>query len=478
MSTQPPRPNLILITTDQQRFDTIHRLGQQAVFTPNLDYLCDQGVAFTNATADCPICVPSRATIMTARHGFRQGLTANAARDPMPYAEHPTLPGLLRQVGYQTRAIGKMHFHPMRAHYGFDHMELPYDYLRERRRFGGPVEQPMAHGMSQNDTAPGFSTVPENLSLTHWIAERSAEFLATRDPTRPFFLWTSFTKPHPPLDCDPNYWALYGDIDLPSAVTDADWHDGPSTLPAGFAQPTRMLNQLDTYRPDLVRAVRRAYYASLTQVDYNLGLLLGGLREHGLLGNTWIVFTADHGEMLGDHHMAAKATFFAGSARVPMIVRPPSAPFADATEAMGRRSDALACLADVMPTFLSRAGVDLPEGIDGIDLMAQAGLADGPARTRDQLPGRCGEQLMLQRGPLKATCAFHDPDARLVFDVHEDPYDQRDLLRAGRPEAAELMDELLAFGREQEPQHQPEAHRPGWRWPGHHRTDHPCDVLH
>ena len=474
MSTRTDRPNLLLITTDQQRFDTIHRLGQGAIFTPNLDWLCDQGVAFTNAYADCPVCVPSRATIMTGRHGYRQGLTANAMREVMPYAEHPTLPGLLRDSGYQTRAVGKMHFGPMRGHFGFEHMELPYDYVLERQRFGGPAEQPMAHGMSQNDIAPGFSSVPENLSLTHWIAQHSADFIETRDPTRPFFLWTSFTKPHPPFDCDPNYWALYDDIDLPEPVTDADWHNGPDGLPRGFAQPMRMLNNADQYRPDLIRNVRRAYHACITQVDYNLGLILGALRENQLLGNTWIVFTADHGEMMGDHHMAAKATYFEGAARVPMLVRPPAAPFSDATPVMGTRSDALACLADLMPTFLNRAGVASPDGIDGLDLMDQAA---GDA-SRDTLRGRCGEQFMLRRGTRKALAAFHDDASRLVFDVADDPGERRDLLRAGDAGAESMMDELLAFARSEDPPAMEQSHGPGWRWPGHHDTRYPSDVLH
>ena len=194
------RPNLLLITTDQQRFDMLGRAGNSCVFTPHLNWLCDQGVRFTRAYSDCPICMPARATIMTGRHGYRQGLITNTSR-PIPAAEHPTLPGVLTDAGYQTRAVGKMHFNPVRAHYGFEHMELPFDYVREMQRAGRGAEVD-GPGLGQNEMEPGFNTIDEARSQTRWIVDRSIDFLETRDPTRPFFMWTSFTKPHPPFDCD------------------------------------------------------------------------------------------------------------------------------------------------------------------------------------------------------------------------------------------------------------------------------------
>ena len=123
------RPNLLLITTDQQRFDTIHAAGNGSIFTPHLNWLCDTGVRYTSAYADCPACAPSRATIMTGLHGHSHGQTGNDRTTPM--AGRPTLPTLLTAAGYQTRAVGKMHFHPVRAHYGFEHMEILPDYYRQ-----------------------------------------------------------------------------------------------------------------------------------------------------------------------------------------------------------------------------------------------------------------------------------------------------------------------------------------------------------
>ena len=190
------QPNILFITTDQQRFDTIAALGYDHMITPQLDWLCDEGIAFTRAYSSSPVCVPARATIMTGLHGDSTGCTSNK-RDLKPLANHPTLPQLLTKAGYQTRAQGKMHFRPSRCHYGFEQMELEADYYRHMSKQGINVSR---HGLALNQIAPGRASVPHGQSATEWVADRSIDFLETRDPTRPFFLWTSFEEPHPPFN--------------------------------------------------------------------------------------------------------------------------------------------------------------------------------------------------------------------------------------------------------------------------------------
>ncbi|MFW5829565.1 MAG: sulfatase [Planctomycetota bacterium] len=147
---------------DQQRFDTIHALGNDCIFTPHLDWLVDQGISCTRAYADCPICIPARATIMCGRHGFSTGLTANTGRI-QPLREHPTLPGILTAAGYQTRAVGKMHFRPERRHYGFEHMLLSADYHREMSRL--PLhERPLRNGIGHNEMVPLIGSVADSRS--------------------------------------------------------------------------------------------------------------------------------------------------------------------------------------------------------------------------------------------------------------------------------------------------------------------------
>ena len=313
------RPNFLLITTDQQRFDTIGAAGNRSIWTPHLDWLCDSGIRFSRAYSDCPICAPARATIMTGLHATTHGQLDNGGSSPM--AVPPTLPQILTGQGYQTRAQGKMHFIPLRAHYGFETMRLLPDYYRAMERRGGP--RPKQHGIGENELVPVFSGIAPQDSVTNWIADESIDFLETRDETRPFFLWTSFSKPHPSLDAPREFWELYDGLEMPDPVT-GDWSQSLADVPRGFLGSTRHLNNIDRYSAAQIRAVRRAYYACITHVDYTLGLLFARMREMGLLENTWIVFASDHGEMLGDHHLGAKSVYFEGSSHVPLLVRPPS----------------------------------------------------------------------------------------------------------------------------------------------------------
>lgn len=481
------RPNILLITTDQQRYDTLQALGNPAIFTPHLNFLAAQGVSFTHCYTDSPMCIPARQTIMTGRHGAtnRQALGPECERVSMH--DLATLPGLLTTAGYQTRAVGKMHFHPPRAHYGFEHMELLEDYYREREKHDGHP-RPMDHGLGQNEMSPGFATVDESRSLTRWTVDRSVDFLETRDDTRPFFLWTSFAKPHPPLDCDPKYWRLYDDIDLPEPVF-GDWSQTVEDLPPGIAAPSWSISQADHLSPQQLRAAKRAYYACITQIDYNLGYLFARLRELEMLDNTWIIFTSDHGEMLGDHHLGAKFVPLEASARVPMIVRPPAAPWTR-HPLQSTRSDALVCLADLLPTCANLAGVDLPRDIalDGIDLLE----ANEGRSGRDRLFISYNYAYGLVEGGYKYIYTARD-NAELLFNLAADPHEQRELIRAGA--AGDVHLRMRAAMIEWLERHVPEVTRhgelvghgepptrrdeqSGGAWPGFHSRRERADVLH
>jgi len=479
----PDRPNIILITTDQQRFDTIAWHGNRSIFTPHLNWLARQGVSYTRCYSDSPICVAARNTIMTGRHGYTNGLTSNSSA-VRPMEQHPTLPGVLTDHGYQTRAVGKMHFTPTRCHYGFEHMQILEDYYRWLNRLG-THHRAMDHGIGQNEMEPTMATVPESLSLTHWTVDRSIDFLETRDPTRPFFMWTSFSKPHPPWDCDPKYWQLYDGMTMPEPVR-GDWASDPDTMPRGMMQPTYSLNAVNRFGPQQVAAARRAYYACISQIDYNLGILFGRLREMRLLDNTWIIFASDHGEMLGDHGMGAKCTALEGSAHVPMLIRPPTGDWTP--HAMQQTTcDRLVCLADIMPTCLNWAGVDQPEGIDGLDLLDQAA---GKAQ-RDTMHVACTKHFGLIEGDDKYVYTALG-NGELLFNLADDPMETRDLIRGGQ--AAEphrrLRQRMIEFltghmpdavkdgqlvGTDPAPT---EADVAGMAWPGLHTTNERADVLH
>ncbi len=479
------RPNILLITTDQQRFDTIASLGNPFIDTPHLDWLVDEGICYTRAYADCPICMPSRATIMTGKAGYALGLTGNS-NEHFPLARETTLPELLGRSGYQTRAQGKMHFHPVRAHYGFQTMELPMDYYRERHRLSvGSASLPKEHGVGENEMQAVISTVHENESLTHWTVSRSVDFLETRDPTRPFFLWTSFTKPHPPFDPPANYWALYANRPMPEPVA-GEWSADVSTMPQGLLEPTYMLNNVQRMSPEQLANTRRAYYACITHIDYTLGLLFARLRELELLESTWIIFTSDHGENLGDHHMGAKSNFMEGSAHIPMIIRPPAGPW-ETKAAAGRSVTTPVSLADVMPTILARAGFDAGAGqsFTGTDMLGFLATPD-PERA---IFGESGRFLAIMTERLKYQYCVRG-GAELLFDLATDPGERHNLV--GRPEAVSrceamkrrLIDHLTARGSRFVTDGrlvvEPAPDGPGdvARWPGFHSTTQESDVLH
>jgi len=477
------KPNILLITTDQQRFDTIQALGNQHIYTPHLNWLVDEGITFTRCYADSPICMSSRATIMTGTHGYTNGLTGNN-NNIIPMRDRPTLPGILTSSGYQTRAQGKMHFHPLRANYGFEHMELPLDYYRSLA--GGP-HKPKGHGVGENEIEPVISTVDEVHSATYWTVNRSIDFMETRDDTRPFFLWTSFAKPHPPFDPAYNYWALYQNKILPSPIK-GDWSVNPNEAPQGFYSSSYMLNNGYRMSEEQIMDSKRAYYACITQIDYTLGLLFARMREMELLENTWIIFTADHGDMMGDHGLFAKSIFLEGSAHIPMIVRPPSGSW-ERGELKGKRCNSLITLADVMPTILSLAGVEREDiELDGCNIMDFAGL-NTHANIEDRVfYGNCADTYFaVMKDGFKYNWA-RQGDESLLFNMTLDPLEQHDLSKINPALAAEMKNlltnkmhlcnpELVKDGKLTvlPPITSPDSVS---KWPGFHSTLFPADVLH
>jgi hypothetical protein len=169
--------------------------------------------------------------------------------------EEETLPTHMRALGYQTAAIGKMHFTPQRRRHGFEEMVLPDDYYREVAR-SGEIQQPMRHGLGQNELHPTMATVPESRTLTAWTADRCADYIRhRRDPAKPFLLWCSFSKPHPPLDPPEPYYSMYKDAPIPDPVV-GGWADD-AHAPAAFRH-WRQCRGYDLMTKPQLRAARAA----------------------------------------------------------------------------------------------------------------------------------------------------------------------------------------------------------------------------
>lgn len=433
----PQRPNIVLILTDQMRGDCLSVSGHPVVETPALDILARRGIYFTASYSSCPSCIAARASIFTGLRPTTHGRLGY--RDQVPWRYETTLPGELSAAGYQTHVIGKTHFYPQRAHLGFHSVEsyegwqkFDRDYVNDyhewlRERTNGRLEE-ADHGVDGNSWYARPSHLPEELHCNTWVVTRAVEFLRRRDPTRPFFLNLSFHRPHPPVDPPAVFWDLYADRELP-----------PVPVGSWAAQNDVPVNDLNAWRgrlPERMLArLRRGYYAQIAHIDNQIGRLLIALRRHRA-GPTWIVFTSDHGEMLGDHHLFRKTFAYEGSARTPLVICPP--------EGCGRRMcGAPVGQEDLMPTLLEAAGAEVPPGVEGRSLLPLLEQSPEEAGWRSYVHGEHSACYAPDHGMQYLTdgrvkYVWHTQSGcEQLFDLESDPEERTDL--AADPEYGDLL---------------------------------------
>ncbi|SEE25770.1 arylsulfatase [Ruania alba] len=450
------RPNIVVVCTDQWRGDALSVAGHPIVKTPTLDRFANRGVRFTNAYSATPTCVPARMALMSGLSQHAHGRLGY--QDGIPFDADPTLPSALRDAGYQTQAIGKMHYSPERVRIGFDDVTLHDGYLHAARgkergvewyddylvwlrdQAGEPaVSDYFDDGVNCNSVTARPWDRPERLHPTNWAVTESIRWLYRRDPTRPFFLYLSFHRPHPPYN--PPRWAFeqYLDPSLPD-------HEPPVGDWAEYFEAHRddhddqaNVAQYDTQTRNRARA---GYYGNITHIDHQMNRFLESLQEFGVADNTYVLFTSDHGEMLGDHHLWRKGYPYEGSARVPMLLTGPDIP-------AGQVLDDVVELRDVMPTLLTAAGVDVPEQVEGVPLQhafAAGADPDGGARVREALHGEhvlLGESIQWIRSGDHLYVWFSGTGREQLFDVAADRDQVRDL--AAAPEAQGRLAELRAL---------------------------------
>lgn len=410
------RPNIVLITADQWRGDCLgYRKGRHPVMTPHVNQLAAEGVAFQRAYVECPVCMPQRVTTLTGQVASRFGLPHNFTQRP-PIDSTRTLPGrLTREAGYQTKAIGKMHFVPARARFGFEHVTLhPNDYViwLEEQGYGGAYR---GHGLGGNEVYPTTYPTPAEYTHTHWIVENGVRFLRERDPEHPFFLWMVFEAPHSPFDPPPPFDRLYDNLTVPKPIQ-GDWVGGDADPPT-FRQRRAMM-KYDELTEEMVRESRRRYYGQISHIDYTLGRFLGELRSQGLYDDTVVIFTSDHGEHLGDHGLFGKTTYLTGSADVPLVMRFPEwVPMARPN----LRIETPVLSADICPTLLDLAGLEPTDNVDGISLLPM--LAQGAGGERIV----CGEYGRAENANAFATDGsfkyiyYTKGGVEQLFDGEDDP---------------------------------------------------------
>ncbi len=442
---QPENPNVLLICTDHWSDLFTRPGGHPLVMTPTIDQLARSGTRFTQAYSACPSCIPARKSLMTGMRARTHG--DRVYRDGVPMPPVPTLAQCFRDAGYQAHAVGKLHVWPQRDRIGFDDVLLEEQgrhtfrdipegvaddwelYLMEQGYTGAEY----ATGMCHNDWLARPWHLPERCHAVNWAAREMCKVIRRRDPRKPGFWYLSFSAPHPPLTPLPCYLDMYRDMEIDAPAT-GDWSGTFEDLPYYLqtrAYPPALFGAPQTE----VNLARRAYYATLTHIDHQIRTVIGYLREAELLHNTVIAFTSDHGHMVGEHGLWCMTPFYEASAKIPLIIVPPTG--CDRL-GIGVEDDRFAEFGDLMPTLLELAGIPLPPQVDQISLLSD--------RKRDYLYGEHGEnslaQRMIRRGRFKLIY-YPVGNCTQLFDLAADPRETRNL--AQDPEHAAEVRELQAL---------------------------------
>ncbi len=438
MATQE-QPNILLVMADQLAPQFTGAYGHRIVKTPNLDRLAERGVRFDAAYSPCPICAPARACMMTGQYTSTNGVYDNGA--PLA-SDNLTFAHALTLAGYDTVLSGKMHFvgpdqlHGFRAR--FVRNIYPADFRWTASREGPPVRQPLAFGERPGNFRHAWQYLASGVHVgsyngmlaydeeTQFRAieylrvqgHRQREAIANGREYQPFLLCASFHHPHPPFHAPEEFWNLYKDADIDLPEYPENLEETYSTLDR-WANIMYSADEIDIRKPEDLRVVRRAYYALTSYIDHKLGQLLDTLRQYGLDRNTVVVFTSDHGEMLGEKGMIQKCNFYEHSARVPLVVS-----FPDGRGA-GRVVREPVNLVDIAPTLCDIGAVDpeIQQGeFDGTTLLP---LIDGQSQpdrvTFSEMHTNCvySTCFMVRQGSYKYThVTGHD---RQLFDLSTDP---------------------------------------------------------
>lgn len=416
--------NILFLMADQLAATYLPAYGHKVVQAPNLSALADRGTVFDSFYTNAPLCAPSRFTMMAGALPKRIGAFDNAADFG---SDVPTFAHYLRAAGYRTTLTGKMHFCGPDQLHGFeerlttDIYPADYGWTPDWRHF--EVRPSWYHNMlSVTQAGPAIRSNQLDFDdEVTYTARRHLYDVARSADQRPFCLTVSWTHPHDPYAAQPELMARYraDDIPLPT-VKQGDVPLDP------HSKRLRHVSDMDNYEvtDEHIRNARHAYFANITYIDTQVGILMQALKETGLDENTVVVFTADHGDMLGERGLWYKMSWFQDACRIPLIVSAPG------TFKSGRVASSVSSI-DLLPTLAEiandGAGFTPAEPIDGRSLLPHLNRTGG----HDEVIGEyCGEGaiaplLMIRRDNWKYVCSTPDPDQ--LFDLKADPYEKTNL---------------------------------------------------
>ena len=432
--------NVLFIISDQHNVRAMGCSGNPEVKTPVLDQLAADGVRFSNAFCQTGQCCPSRYTIWTGRYAHSHGCRWNNVPEPL---EEVTVAEVFREAGYATATIGKHHMMHSPTEHGFDLVIDQPDYRAFLEAEGQPPMLRSVVKMQQPSGAyTGISRAPNKYHPAGYWAARTIDFLKDHQE-KPFCAWLSFYGPHTPIIPSERWAAMYE----PDEIT------LPENYPPELTSQPRMMEtakkKFRNLTPGHHREMLARYYGFVSQIDYNIGLVLDELERLDLADNTLVVYTADHGEMAAEHGAWTKFVLnYDATVHVPMILRMPG------VLPKGKVVDDLVGLIDLLPTLCELTGRRVPEKVQGTSLV---GLAQGEAvEWREVIfseigyPGRASGRCVLARSRTRAYIHhenYGQPFEEL-FDVTNDPWQKRNVI--DRPEYARSVADLKQAIREWE----------------------------
>ena len=420
------RPNVLILFSDQQRFDTVNAAGFHHMLTPNLDRLANAGCIYMNAHSSNPVCMPARHDMLTGLTARAHGYYGNNHKNPIKDYGIPTLPRIFSENGYRTVAVGKMHFSPPRMHHGFSEMFLMEEILAVRQddQYACYLEQEgLGHIQNLHGVRPHIYHIPQNAQTdekhhgTTWVADKAIDWLKTNNG-HPFFMMCGWIQPHPPWNIPTEFDGIYSGKDIPEPIPMS--RDYPDTK-EGSVWHGDHDSQIHK------RKIRESYYTAVTMVDKHVGRILDYLEESNQLDNTLIIFTSDHGEMLQDKGYYSKELPYEGAVRIPFIVRYPE------KFGSGKICNTFVDLLDVMPTCLDVCGLkykDTKYELPGESLCTVASCKD--RRCQVSSTGFLGERRwVMSRNDRYKYVYYYNQGTEEFYDMKKDPGEIVNLLKTG-----------------------------------------------
>ena len=473
------KPNLLFIMTDQQRADALGMAGNSLIITPNLDRLAGQGAFFRNAYTQCAVCAPARATILTGHTIENNGVRTNSIWKDEPDLELMTMPTfdeILYENGYTCEYFGKWHcpaaptaiyseFVTLKDYRPYVEKHVPYTepgegqlISTESNRAYTPNPIDKHYGMHYHDVLDlrkktrfaqtelhGVSDMPPEHTSTAFICQQTIDAIK-RNKDKAFSITASINFPHAPMIPIREYAALYAPGEMPVPVSIADkMNNSPYIAFNG------RLDSPEYADPEKIGYMIANYYALVTEIDSWVGKILDTLDELGLSKNTIVVFTSDHGEMLGAHGMREKNVFYEESARIPLIIRYP-----DGIKG-GTVVDHLVSNLDLFSTILDYTGQGKGTKADGLSLrdLIEGSASDRPEYivTEWNFRGDVISNFMVLHEGWKLLLPYSDTSLVInaMYDLNSDPYEMNNLLGSNpesqkyKPKAEELRGYLLEW---------------------------------